>query len=51
MGGYQVTPAMYTATVSEIGGWLIILAVTLLMTLVSSRRAKVRRDRAKRVQR
>jgi len=46
-----VTPAMYAATVSEIGGWLIILAVTLVMTLVSSRRAKVRRDRTKRVQR
>ena len=46
-----MTPAMHAATVSEIGGWLIILAVTLVMTLVSSRRAKVRRDRTKRVQR
>ena len=45
-----MTPEMYTATVSEIGGWLIILAVSLLMTAVVSRRAKVRRDRAKRVQ-
>ena len=46
-----MTPEMYTATVSEIGGWLIIITLSLLMTLVSSRRAKVRRDRAKRVQR
>jgi len=43
-----VTPAMYAATVSELSGWLIILAVSLVMTLVSSRRAKVSRDRAKR---
>ena len=43
-----MTPAMYAATVSELSGWLIILAVSLVMTLVSSRRAKVSRDRAKR---
>ena len=40
--------AMYTATVSELSGWLIILAVTVVFTLVLSRRAKVSRDRAKR---
>ena len=43
-----MTSAMFAATVSEIGGWLIILAVTVVFTLVSSRRAKVSRDRAKR---
>jgi len=43
-----MTPAMYTATVSELSGWLIILAVTVAFTLVLSRRAKVRADRAKR---
>jgi len=39
---------MYAATVSELSGWLIILAVTVVFTLVLSRRAKVCRDRAKR---
>ena len=51
MGGYEVTPAVYTQTFSELFGWVVILLVSLLMTLVSSRLAKVRRDRAKRVQR
>ena len=43
-----MTPAMFAATVSEIGGWLIILNVSLLLTAVVSRVLKVRRDRAKR---
>jgi len=44
-----MTPEMFTQAVSELAGWLVILTVVTVATLVSSRRAKVRRDRAERM--
>ena len=43
-----MTPEMFSQTVSELAGWLVILFTVTVATLVSSRRAKVRRDRVAR---
>ena len=43
-----MTPEMLAQTVSELAGWLAILSTVTVAALVSSRRAKVRRDRAAR---
>jgi len=44
-----MSPEMFTQTVSELAGWLVIIAVVTVAALVSLRRDKVRRDRAERM--
>jgi len=44
-----MTSAMFAQTVSELVGWVVILAVVTLWTCVLLRRDKVRRDRAERM--
>jgi len=46
-----VTPEMFSQTVSELAGWLVILSTVTLATLVKLRRNKVRRDRQERLTR
>jgi hypothetical protein len=43
-----MTPEMFSQTVSELAGWLVILSTVTLATCVLLRRDKVRRDRAER---
>ena len=43
-----MTPEMFSQSVSELVGWLVILTVVTVATLVLLRRDKVRRDRLKR---
>lgn len=46
-----MTAVMFAQTVSELAGWLVILTVVTVATLVLSRRAKVRADQQKRMNR
>ena len=46
-----MTAEMFAQTLSELAGWLVILTVVTVATLVLLRRDKVRADRQKRMNR